>query len=92
MTGDEPFVFTDAAKLSVGNVRAPACPVGSQATWAQIVTAFASMALFAALLIGALTRNPASLLGAGLSLIALAVASWVFVGAIKHAEPGVGSG
>ncbi len=83
MTGDEPFVFADAAKLSVGNVRAPACPVGSQATWAQIVTAFAGVALFAVLLIGALTRNPASLLGAGLSLIALAVALWVAAGAVK---------
>ena len=75
-----------------GDVRAPACPIGTQATWAQIFVASASIALFAALLVDPLTQDPVSPLGAGLSLIGLAVASWAFIGAVKHAEPGVDSG
>jgi len=81
MPADAPSRFTDTANLSVGDVRAPACSVRAQATWAQIVITFASVALFAALFVGAITRDPASLLGAGLSLIALASSSRVFIDA-----------
>jgi len=90
MPADKRFRFTDAAKLSTGDVRSPACPVGTPATWPQIVVAFASVVLFAALLIGAIIRDPSSLPGAELSLIALAVVSWAFVGAIKSRFDGRG--
>jgi hypothetical protein len=79
----EQFRITNAAKLSVGDVRAPACPVRSRPTWSQIIVAFATALLFVALFVGALTRDPVSLIGAVLSLAGLALFLFAFAGVVK---------
>ncbi|MCL1593897.1 MAG: hypothetical protein M3132_06050 [Actinomycetia bacterium] len=72
--------FTTDPHVSVPNVRAPACPIDDGATLMQVLVAFAGIPLFFALVIAALTRDPVSLLGAGLAIVGLAISVVVFVG------------
>ncbi len=83
MSGDRPFEVTDAADLSTGSVPAPACPVGRTVTWGHLLISSASVVLFTTLLVGAATRDPASIVGAGLAVVGLTASSFASLGILR---------